>query len=106
MREENIICNTDEEWSKAVRERDNNMCRLVLPGCLGRASESHHIFGRKLQFVRFDIDDGIAVCSRCHRMIEDSPEMSMNYIRRRLRPEVWNRLVEKIETMYGKGVYT
>ena len=100
------MCKNDIEWSKKCRERDNNMCRFILPGCHGRANQVHHIFGRKLQATRLDTDAGLSCCSNCHTIIEKGGERIEAFVKRRVRPEIWERLVREVEDHYGKGVFT
>jgi len=100
------MCKNDIEWSKKCRERDNNMCRFILPGCHGRANQVHHIFGRKLQAIRLDLDNGLSCCTNCHNIIEKGGEWVDEFIKKRVRPEVWERLINKIEKSYGEGTYT
>lgn len=53
----------DEQWSKAVKERDNHTCQYC-----GKKEylNSHHIFSRSNFTTRWDLDNGITLCSGCH----------------------------------------
>lgn len=48
---------------KRILARDNNRCRLQLPGCLGRASEVHHLGSGD------DHGDAnlLSACKTCHK---------------------------------------
>ena len=52
----------DRLWSKVVRKRDNHECQK----CGGDATEAHHIFGRRNYSTRWNIQNGISLCSYCH----------------------------------------
>ena len=55
----------DTEWSKAVKERDGFKCQYC-----GKTEylNAHHIFSRSNFTVRWDLDNGITLCSGCHTM--------------------------------------
>ena len=55
--------NLDDMWSKAVKVRDNNKC-VRCGGNYGM--QSHHIFSRRHKATRWDIDNGVALCTGCH----------------------------------------
>ena len=50
-------------WSLIVKERAGNRCEIC-----GKTTglNSHHIFGKKSQIKRFDIDNGICLCISHH----------------------------------------
>lgn len=50
------------EWTKAVLERDENICR----GCGKEANQAHHCVSRRVKKWRYDLDNGVAVCDFCH----------------------------------------
>lgn len=53
----------DDAWSKAVKERDGHKCAYC-----GKTEylNSHHIFSRKHMGLRWDLDNGITLCSGHH----------------------------------------
>jgi len=67
---------TDAEWSKAVRKRDFNTCRILLPGCTSKATDAHHIFTRKFKKLRCDIRNGLSVCRNCHNKLEGNYKLN------------------------------
>lgn len=45
-------------------DRDGNTCRI----CNQIATTAHHILSfTKYPLMRFDIDNGIAICKKCHK---------------------------------------
>lgn len=52
----------DKLWSEAVKIRANHKCQL---GCGRTASDAHHV-ARKSASVRWDMDNGIALCRPEH----------------------------------------
>jgi 5-methylcytosine-specific restriction endonuclease McrA len=53
----------DSGWAKAVKERDGFLCVY----CGGDTNlNSHHIFSRSHQGLRYDINNGITLCSKHH----------------------------------------
>jgi hypothetical protein len=60
-----------KEWSEAVKTRDNNKC--VICGKTERLN-AHHIIPRQDKRFRFDLDNGISLCSLHHQFSrENSP---------------------------------
>jgi 5-methylcytosine-specific restriction endonuclease McrA len=61
------------EWrekSLAVLQRDGIKCTARLPGCLGRASQAHHLtYARVYDEPLFDL---MAVCTRCHQHLHQN----------------------------------
>ena len=57
-----------KEWAKKVKERDGHKCQ----NCgTDKILHSHHIIPWKVnEFKRFDVDNGITLCNRCHAKIE------------------------------------
>ena len=57
----------DALWSKAVKVKHHGKCVI----CYQTASASHHLIGRRHKSVRWDIDNGVALCVNCHRLVHD-----------------------------------
>ena len=53
----------DAAWSLAVKDRDGNRCAYC--GST-KYLNSHHIFSRTHQGLRWDLDNGITLCSEHH----------------------------------------
>lgn len=54
-------------WAKAVKVKSGWICKT----CRSRADESHHIVSRKHKAVRWEIDNGVALCTQCHSLATD-----------------------------------
>lgn len=53
----------DDKWSHEVKERANFKCEY----CGSTTSlNSHHIFSRSNRSVRWDLDNGVCICSKHH----------------------------------------
>ncbi len=53
----------------------NKLCKAELNGCKVHSTEVHHMRGRIGQLL-LDENYWLPVCSNCHRLIEDNPEMA------------------------------
>ena len=57
------------KWSKSVRDKNNNTCQTC--GITNVRLEAHHIISLKECInsnLEFDIDNGITLCSKCHKL--------------------------------------
>lgn len=70
-------------WSRAVRARAGGKCEVC--GCVDgspnakgnpRRLNAHHIEDRANQALRFDIQNGVALCPTCHKFGRDSAHKS------------------------------
>lgn len=54
---------TDDQWAREVKERAGFKCEYC-----GKKDNlnSHHIFSRSNRSVRWDLDNGVALCPGCH----------------------------------------
>jgi 5-methylcytosine-specific restriction endonuclease McrA len=55
----------DKKWSQAIKIRDNHECQYCGKD---KYLNSHHIYTRNNFTVRWDLDNGITLCSGCHTM--------------------------------------
>lgn len=64
-RQERILNNKKlKQWSIDVRNRDGNKCLI----CLAiKYIHAHHIIPKDIKEFKFDLDNGIALCAKCHR---------------------------------------
>ncbi len=73
-----ILRNYDDpiyaEWRKRVFKRDGHKCQM--PGCgYKRALNAHHIVKwSSAAYLRFDEDNGITLCYRCHKKVTGNEE--------------------------------
>ena len=63
-----ITLKLDKVWSLLIKERDGFIC--VKCGNVNYLN-SHHIYGRRKQSTRWDIDNGITLCATCHKFSTD-----------------------------------
>jgi len=65
----------DKLWSHYVRQRTTDTCeRCGKPG-----NNPHHIIGRRNLSVRWDVENGINLCSGCHTLRTDSAHQSPGF---------------------------
>jgi len=63
----------DRLWSLAVRDNWDNRCAI----CGSGKVEAHHLTPRQHEETRYDLKNGIALCSHCHKFDADlSPHLN------------------------------
>lgn len=55
-------------WTLCIFKRDNNLCQKCLSeGRIVQATDAHHIIHKVVGlFLRYLIDNGVALCRSCH----------------------------------------
>lgn len=97
----------DTDWALKVKERDGFKC--VYCG-KDKYLNSHHIFSRKHQGLRWDLENGITLCSGCHNFsttfsAHKTPVEFVEWIKE-LKGEDWyNRLRTKAKMIMPKYLY-
>ena len=56
------VTKLDKQWRDAIRSRDK--CYQVCGGT--SFLNAHHVIGRRNRNVRWDLDNGVLLCSGCH----------------------------------------
>ena len=82
-------------WAEAVKIRAGYKCEYC--GNL-KTLNSHHIFSRRHRATRWDIDNGICLCSGCHTLRTFSAHQSPAFIdweEQYIGEERYNRIKEK-----------
>lgn len=67
-----------EEWKRKIIERDNHMCQKCTNYLYDKPKNVHHIISlqqvkRKFPELLTDINNGVLLCSYCHKYAPDSP---------------------------------
>jgi hypothetical protein len=83
-------------WAKLVKLKAGNKCEKCGSSFF---LQSHHLYGRKNYNVRYDIDNGVALCPSCHKLgrssFHNSPLENIELMITK-RGQIWfNRLQEK-----------
>lgn len=55
------------KWARQVKARDRT-CQLRYQGCTGAANEADHIINVKAGGARYDLTNGQAACTPCHKL--------------------------------------
>lgn len=97
----------DTEWSLKVKERDGFKCAYC-----GRIDtlNSHHIFSRRHEGLRWDIDNGITLCAGHHNFstqfsAHKTPVEFVEWIKELKGEEWYNRLRTKAKMIMPKYLY-
>lgn len=81
----NLIAKLDKKWSKAVIERDNGICQK----CDEHGDNPHHVFLRRYMGSRFLKENGITLCTSCHRWAHDKPADFMEWWQDKVGIKTW-----------------
>jgi len=74
-------------WAECVKERAGNKCEY--PGCYKTDYlNAHHVFSRSRQSTRYDVDNGICLCSGHHSLLAESAHKD---------PEFLDKILGRIE---------
>jgi hypothetical protein len=82
-------------WSLCVRAK-NKTCRIC--GSDYRL-QAHHIRSRTNQATRFDLENGLSLCSKCHILQKFSPERFQDKIIEAIGEKEYKRLKRKSLTV-------
>ena len=64
--------NNSDEWRKAVKQRDGNVCRKCR---IRRYPHAHHIMPKaKYPEFELEVDNGITLCGNCHSLLKGKEE--------------------------------
>jgi len=91
----------DAFWSLVVKQRDGNKCVVVNCGKTTHLN-SHHIFGKRNMATRFDLENGICLCSGHHTLNTFSAHQSPafeDWIKEYIGGERYNRIKVKSFTI-------
>lgn len=88
----------DKLWRDAIKSRDE-VCQV----CGGTSYlNAHHIIGRRNRNVRWDLDNGILLCSGCHTFKTESahqdPAWFMEWFTKRYPERYENIMAERVIT--------
>ena len=66
----------DRAWSVDVKQRERYTCQRCLtfyPEGRRQGIQAHHIFTRSRRSTRWDLVNGVALCTGCHRWAHSNP---------------------------------
>jgi hypothetical protein len=85
--------------SKIVRRDKGPLCQA---GCGRQATDCAHVVGRTFSWTRTDIDNGMALCSSCHRHFTNWPDDWMAFVDSTIGRAEYERLKRKAQEGVGK----
>jgi len=83
-------------WGECVKVKAKHQCEY----CKKKENlNAHHFFSRSRQSVRYNIDNGLCLCSGCHSLSINSahknPLFKDELLKRKIRTEQWLILLER-----------
>lgn len=70
----------DVLWSKAVKKRDKYTCQRCMKKCSENNCDSHHIWGKGSDALRYSLLNGITLCKTHHRFDETAAHGIASYL--------------------------
>jgi hypothetical protein len=74
----------DHRWADEVKARDEFTCRrcgrMYQQG--DRAIQAHHLFTRTRRSTRYDLENGVTLCTGCHRWVHANPADARDWAQR------------------------
>jgi hypothetical protein len=90
----------DKLWSQCVRVRDKTCRRCNSEDGLS----AHHIIERTHRSVRFDLDNGIALCWRCHSLQKFAGQTFTGHVIEVIGWPEFQRLMEKSKHICKRNI--
>ena len=94
----------DKRWGMMIREGADETCEV----CGNPGNNPHHIIGRRNFATRWDLDNGICLCSGCHTMRRQSAHQDPMWFSEWImakRGEDWYKALRKKSVEVYKGNY-
>ena len=86
----------DKLWSEVVKKLAGNKCEVC---GRTRSLNSHHLFSRRFMSTRYEVENGICTCVRCHFWFHQKPLPAAEWIISRRGQDWYNRLELKAKTL-------
>ena len=98
-----ISTTRDKRWSKAIKERDEYVCRY----CGKTGTDAAHIFVR-MTCLRYVLENGITLCRVCHQRFDESGDKKFQekIIEHVVTRKLYNKLSEAHKTQDTSGLTT
>lgn len=90
----------DKLWATIIKQRAGNICEY--PDCNKMYLNSHHIFGKRNMATRFDLENGICLCSGHHTLNTFSAHQSPafeDWIKKHIGKERYRRIEARSYTI-------
>lgn len=92
----------DNLWSLAIRKRDN--CCVI---CGEREGlQSAHIFVRDNRNTRWDLNNGITLCTKCHSWGHVEPNEFTRFIKNQIGIDAYKKLEQKALSIVKYQIYS
>ena len=92
----------DEIWKRNVYTRDENKCQVCGTEVSGHNKQAHHIIPKGIKGMRWDLNNGITLCYRHHKIGRFSAHLNavwFTYWLKTQKLEQHNYIVEKLKGM-------
>ena len=86
-----MVCKTIKDWAAKCLKRDDNRCQLARKSCTGIAVDVHHIIPRRYRQVKYDTDNGISLCRKCHIWAERNPKEFREWLGKDKYDNLWKK---------------
>ena len=85
----------DNEWKRVIRERDLYACRYCQE--TEKQLHAHHIIGRRITQIRYNLDNGLLLCASHHTLGKFSAHENSIGFNEWIKEEIGEELYEALK---------
>ena len=74
MKNKKMLRFLDKQWTEQVKKRDENICQVC--GSKSKMLNAHHIIPKSYNETRHDLNNGITLCFKCHKVGKNGAHMN------------------------------
>lgn len=99
------LSKADRIWAVTVKERDKWSCLRCEKGYVphqARGLQAHHVFTRSRKSTRLELENGVTLCTGCHRWAHSNPLEFHAWIKLQLGSGAYDALQQRSRKLKGR----
>ncbi len=77
----------DTLWSKIIKLRAGNICEMCGQPAKARGIQAAHYIGRVFHSTRWELSNGVCLCTGCHMDIDNDSKLKEDFFRKKIGSE-------------------